>query len=268
MDSPSVGDRTVVTTWAQRFLAAYRSSPTAFATLGRFREDRAYERRVVRRGDDIVIEGYPRSGNTFSTTAFRQAQNRPVNIGNHFHAPAQILLARRYRIPALVCIRKPEDAALSFMVFSNGRLSALDALERYLKFYSALLPAQEAWVPADFNEIVSSFDKSIARLNRWFGTDFELYRNSSSEDERVLLDIEEKFAQRQEYLQLTDPGFSQIATPSRKKDAQKTLYRAQFAAAPVAGLIEECDACYERVLDHPSATDAHPMPRPNSDLSS
>ncbi|RMG27959.1 MAG: hypothetical protein D6732_19595, partial [Methanobacteriota archaeon] len=39
---------------------------------------------------EIVIEGYPRSANTFAVVAFRLAQNRPVKIAHHLHMEAQI----------------------------------------------------------------------------------------------------------------------------------------------------------------------------------
>ena len=50
-------------------------------------------------GVDIVIEGFPRSANSVAVHAFRVAQDRPVRIAHHLHAPAQVIAA----VPA------PED---------------------------------------------------------------------------------------------------------------------------------------------------------------
>lgn len=40
---------------------------------------------VVARDTEIVIEGYPRSANTFAVAAFLLAQGRPVKIAHHLH---------------------------------------------------------------------------------------------------------------------------------------------------------------------------------------
>ena len=55
------------------------TNPHAFRLLWRRKENSLFERRVVRKGDDIEIEGLPRSGNTFASAAFRLAE-RPSEI--------------------------------------------------------------------------------------------------------------------------------------------------------------------------------------------
>ena len=62
---------------------------------------------IARSETDIVIEGFPRSANTFAVAAFQYAQRRPLTIARHTHAPAQIMLASRANIPCLVLIKFP-----------------------------------------------------------------------------------------------------------------------------------------------------------------
>ena len=60
---------------------------------------------VVHDGTRIVIEGYPRCGNTFATVAFQLAQGVPVEAAHHLHAEAQIVAAAESGIPAVLLIR-------------------------------------------------------------------------------------------------------------------------------------------------------------------
>src|SRR5437773_3659904 len=64
---------------------------------------------------EIVIEGFPRSATSFAVAAFRLAQDREVVVGHHVHSPAQVIEAVRRGVPAIVLVREPEEAALSFL---------------------------------------------------------------------------------------------------------------------------------------------------------
>ena len=104
----------------------------------------ARTRRVVERGDPVCIEGYPRSANTFACDAFVLAQGKslanvptegyPIPMGNHFHSPAQFHLAKKYGVPALLVLREPMDAALSWVVFSDGDMGPEATLRSYVNF--------------------------------------------------------------------------------------------------------------------------------------
>ena len=89
---------------------------------------------IVSKDTEIVIEGFPRSVNTFAVVAFTFAQGRPVKIARHLHAPAQVIAAVRREIPCIVLIRKPRDAVLSLLVRAP-HISADQALKDYIRFY-------------------------------------------------------------------------------------------------------------------------------------
>src|SRR5205814_3293356 len=64
----------------------------------------------IRDETEVVIEGFPRSGNTFAVAAFHYAQRpRDVKIAHHAHVPAQLLSAVRLGLPAVVLVRDPEE---------------------------------------------------------------------------------------------------------------------------------------------------------------
>ena len=66
----------------------------------------------------ICIEGFPRSGNTYSVSAFKLA-NKGIKISHHLHVPAQVLLAVQYQIPTIVVIRNPLDAVTSLLILKK-----------------------------------------------------------------------------------------------------------------------------------------------------
>src|SRR5918999_5771267 len=68
------------------------------------------------RDTEIVIEGFPRSANSFAVAAFARAQGRKPKIAHHVHAPAQVIAAARAGIPAIVLIRNPEEAVLEYVI--------------------------------------------------------------------------------------------------------------------------------------------------------
>lgn len=125
----------------------------------------------VRPGTDVVIEGYPRSANTFAVAAFAAAQPDPVRIAHHVHAPAQVIAAVHRRLPTLVLIRDPEEAVTEFVLLKPV-LTVAQALRGWMRFYGPLLPYRGRFVGARTEEVLSDFGLVIRRLNERFGTSF------------------------------------------------------------------------------------------------
>src|SRR2546422_7828125 len=73
--------------------------PRLYLSLARWRHGTGGGAEAVGDRTEMMIEGYPRSGNTFAVAAFRLAQQRPVIVAHHLHSPAQVLEAVRRRIP-------------------------------------------------------------------------------------------------------------------------------------------------------------------------
>lgn len=120
---------------------------------------------------DIVIEGYPRSANSFAVAAFEAAQMQPVQVAHHTHAPASVIAAVRRGIPAVVLVREPEDAVVEFVLL-KPELTVGQALRGWVRFYRPLLPFRERFVVARTDEVLADLAAAIARVNDRFGTGF------------------------------------------------------------------------------------------------
>lgn len=119
---------------------------------------------------DLLIEGFPRSANTFAAWAFMLA-NPGCKLAHHVHTRAHVLLAIRRRKPALILMRPPEDAVRSLLV---RRLEVTPgiALRRYIGFYEGVEPYAEHLVFARFDTVINDYNRVIEAVNKRFNTQF------------------------------------------------------------------------------------------------
>lgn len=85
--------------------------------------NRPFSNRIVGASTELVVEGFPRSANSFTARFFRR-NNDGIVIATHSHSPTEIIVAAKRTLPIIVLLRNPKDAILSFVVFDiiEGRL--------------------------------------------------------------------------------------------------------------------------------------------------
>ncbi|MFP4068813.1 MAG: hypothetical protein ACLFVC_01405, partial [Opitutales bacterium] len=154
---------------------------------------------IVTPATEITIEGYPRCGNSFARSAFMQAQKRDYVIATHVHSYAQVVRSVELGIPTMVPVREPREACLSLVALTyeienaelseanlrRAKRSLLRNFLNYQKFYRQVARLKDDVIIADFPVITSDYATVIHRVNRRFGTDFELYRNCPENDKEV-----------------------------------------------------------------------------------
>jgi hypothetical protein len=181
---------------------------------------------VIGAGTEAVIEGYPRSGNTFAVAAFRLAQKRPVQLAHHVHAPAQILEGLRMGLPVTVLIRRPQDAVLSSVM--RAPIDVNQALRMYIRFYARILPRRQDVVIAPFSTVVTDFGSIIRSMNDRFGTSFRGFVHTE-ENVRLAFESIEARGRRDAARQHRDHE-SGVARPSAARESWKSPLRARYAA--------------------------------------
>jgi hypothetical protein len=148
-------------------------------------------RAVVGPDTEIVIEGFPRSANTFAVFAFQMAQPRPVPIAHHLHSPAQVTAAARRGLPVLLLIRSPRDAVVSSVMWWPY-VTPADALGAYARFYEAVRPVRDALVIGRFAEVTADLGLLTDRLNARYGTAFGRFAHTADNVERCYRLIDER----------------------------------------------------------------------------
>ena len=146
---------------------------------------------VIGPATEIVIDGYTRCASTFAVYAFQLAQERPVRMAHHLHAPAQLIAAAKVGLPTMVVIRDPEGAVLSQAVREPG-VALRDAFWAYERFYARLLPFRSSFVVADSTEVTTDFASVVRRLNARFGTSFREFEPSEENLDRCLALMRER----------------------------------------------------------------------------
>jgi len=209
---------------------------------------------AVSRDTDIVIEGFPRSGNTYAVAAFALAQPAPIRIARHLHATAQLLLAARYGVAALLVVRRVPDPVLSVVV-REPYLTVARALRWYVDFHEALLAHRSAFECAAFDQVTTHYGDVIDRVNRRYGTSFRRYEGGEAAEALVRARIEDM--ERQDSGEV-DVRETFVARPSPLRDRLKEELRPQYEAAALAGLRRAAEDLYrEFVVTTTDAVQGH-----------
>jgi hypothetical protein len=221
---------------------------------------------VIGPDTELVIDGFTRSATTFAVYAFQLAQDRPVRLAHHLHAPAQLIEAARRAIPTLALIRRPQEAVLSQLV-REPDVALRDALIAYCRFYECLLPYRDAFVVGEFDTVTHDFGSVVRRINDRFGTSFAEfqqtdegmrecfqlieYRGTLSDK---LLGFESGVVTRAELAVELDDLACRSASidtreawkPSGARDQSKDALREQWSRANLATLRERATAVFEQ----------------------
>lgn len=169
--------------------------PWIYFPLSALKRAHADGRGLVTEATDVVIEAFPRSGNTFAVVAFRSAQTTDVNVAHHCHAPAQLIRAARLGKPSLLIVRRPKDATLSFVI-RHPEIPIKMALKAWIAFHHAVLPCKSEVVIARFDDVASDFGLVTRRLNERFNTRFASFDHTATNVEACFNTIEKMNADR------------------------------------------------------------------------
>src|SRR5919107_2001491 len=221
--------------WARRYVGRH---PFLFYNFYRLKP--TYRDLLVDRKTQIVIVGFPRSGNTFAVVAFQQAQREHVRVAHHLHMPAQVVRAARWGIPTLLLARKPTDAALSWVV-REPWVPIRQALKHYISFYEKAAEYRDALVVGFFEEVTRDYGTVLERVNAKFGTEFSTFVHSEENVKSVFDHIEEVHRARRGG-RLDEKV---IPHPSAVKIGLKDALKEELEAPEVRKLTARAEAVYE-----------------------
>lgn len=192
--------------------------PWLLITFYRYR--RKYKMLVVNNNTDIVIEGFPRSANTFAVLAFQSAQVENTVVAHHLHAEAQFILAKKYNVPAIALLREPIEA-ISSLINRDKHIDIVQGIQRYIDFYRLVLQMKDNIVIANFTTVVTDFSQVITLCNYKFNCNFELPNDTEKEKIKIFSKIS-KLNYSEE-----NGDLSMIAIPHKSKDFMKVSSRSK-----------------------------------------
>lgn len=198
----------------------------------------------VTKRTDFVIEGYPRSGNTFAACAFKRAQPRPVRVAYRCHAPAQVITGVKLQLPTLVLVRTPVDAVVSSFIHAQRRLQPAFLFRHYVRFYGAVLPYQEGYVVGDFEQVKHHFGDVIEKVNRKFGTRFHRFEHTPDNHAAVFDDVDKVFFSFRASGHV-DP--TRVSRPSADRERAKNEVRRIIRCQRYRDQLLECERMYAKL---------------------
>jgi hypothetical protein len=137
---------------------------------------------LVTRDTDLVVEGFPRSANSFTFHAIRDSQPRELKIATHTHSATQVIVAVRWGIPCMILLRDPIDAVVGIISFERqlqlrsgtavqpvtpGEIKT--QLKRWVLFYERILPVRDSVFIARFDDVIRDFENVSKRFSHYAG---------------------------------------------------------------------------------------------------
>lgn len=197
----------------------------------------------ITRETKLVIEGCPRSGNSYALAAFRYANGPAVKVTSHRHSPTAVRTGLRRGIPVMVIIRHPRATIASGLQYYPDQPPQW-AIEVYRSFYEGVLPVADRVMIVTFEEVTADMGEVIRRANARFGTSFAEYERTEESEAALRATIDQWALENFEEAEL--PRISGMPSGGRKS-ADELL----GALAPeLVAEIDELDKLYNAVLLH------------------
>ncbi|MFP4353741.1 MAG: hypothetical protein ACLFUJ_01365 [Phycisphaerae bacterium] len=214
---------------------------------------RKFPDHVVNAESDLLLEGYPRSSNSFTRELFLWSQDYKVKVASHLHCSSNVRRAVELGVPTVLLVRDPEQAVPS-LYLKNPSLTMKLALEKYTTFYRRCLPVAKSCVVATFEQVLGDFGEVIARVNGKFGTEFGAFEHNDENIKAVRDYMSEGCRRRRgkvvkEWMNL----------PSEKREQQKALVAQQLESTQLAKELEMARILYRQFCQLAEQTDSVPV---------
>jgi len=197
----------------------------------------------VNQRTQLVIEGIPRSGNSFAVLAFQHAQSNNTEIAHHIHVPAQIIRAVKRSIPTMVLIRQPLDVISSTKV-RHPEMPINEIFKNYIWFYRSILNYSKGYLICPFNSLIKDYGSVIECLNRKFGTNFAPFKHTKKNVDIV-------FSRIDQINKIHSSGLAeQNSRPSELKEKLKTKILEKARSQTYASLAYQARCIYDKFLTH------------------
>lgn len=172
---------------------------------------------------DLMVEGFPRSGNTF-LVAWLARTNPSVRVASHLHSRAHVRMALRHGIPVVVMLRDPLEALASEMVRRRGRGEKTrpeQILWRCRRFYTAVTVHRDDLILSPFEVTTRQPEQVAAEVSRRFGLALDL--GSPDDHEAAFAEVERLAVEKTGSLdELT------VGRPSARRDGLAAEVRANL----------------------------------------
>lgn len=197
---------------------------------------------VCRPDTRLVIEGYPRSSNSFAVDVVAEAAGAALPrhfIAHHTHEVDNLRLADAYGIPKIILIREPGDAILSFHIYSKAPVEA--CANRYAEFYRQCLTMMDKAAVVHFRDVTTNIGSVVAKINAIGNFGIDETQDFDAIRERALALVRGRASKDDQ-----DLAARQVAAPDARREALKNELRADVQSYLASR--SELNEIYEKIL--------------------
>ena len=138
--------------------------PDLYFFIGRFFKIGKF---LINKNTDLVIEGFPRSGNSFLEACIN-VLNKNIILAHHTHSVAQVKMGIKKKLPVILLIRDPSEATKSAYFFFKKKLNYRFLIKEYIDFYESLIIYKKNIIILDFKKI-----NNLKKVLKYLQTNFD-----------------------------------------------------------------------------------------------
>lgn len=173
----------------------------------------------------LIIEGFPRCGNTFMKAVLQDAGLDWLRIVSHFHMPAPVLLGVKREIPTIVLVRHPKDCISSYVIRDGCSID--QALTEFVNYHQQIIPVlhNRALMIIDFGLMTSDVNSVIKQVKLRFKLPEADYVFDEEAEKRCFDEVE--------HMDCCDQGMGSVGETTVSRPSE---YRAPMKAAVIGDL--------------------------------
>ena len=203
---------------------------------------------LAKESTQLIIEGFPRSANTFLVHATEQASSLPIQIAHHLHDPIQAKIGLEHKIPTVIILRDPLSSFISFKL-KSPHLPVSVMYKIYMSFHHQVNKIHNENIHFVRYEDVTQKPNDVVQ---WILEELLKHRkdqiNMVHEDDIFSSIDKKKKARESANPDLNAYYQSSVARPTEEKEAQKEKIRATI----LDNFSTECEKAtvnYEKLLN-------------------
>lgn len=192
---------------------------------------------------DVLIEGFPRSGNTYLVALLQYYWPGEFKVAHHRHEVGQLRYAARKSIPTIVVIREPLDSIASFVIRENVSLSF--GLSLYSRFMSEVIINQKKFLIIDFSMLTKEQGRVVEIISSFLKSNSDVEGFSDKHDEEI-----KKLVQKMERIDSGDNIIrdTHVALPTDSRNVEKEIIKNELKVKYIEKL-NVCESKYQQLKE-------------------